>query len=358
MAPTGLLLINLGTPDEPTTPAVRRYLRQFLSDPRVLDMNPVGRFFLLNLVILPTRPAKSAHAYRTIWDAQRGSPLLFHGKDLTAAVAERLGPTWRVELGMRYGNPSIASALAALRAAGCDRIVALPMFPQYASSSTGSAVEELFAAAGLAWNVPWLDIVPPFWDEPGFLDAFAEVGRPVLAEMAPDHVIFSFHGLPERQIKKSDDSSRHCLAASSCCDQVGDVNRNCYRAQCYATAHGIATRLGLAADRTTVSFQSRLGRIPWIQPYTDKVLEDLVRAGVKRLAVFCPAFVADCLETVEEIGVRARDDWRRLGGDELVLVPSLNASPRWAETVADLARRHESREAEGAAASARLRVVE
>jgi ferrochelatase len=357
MAPTGLLLINLGTPDEPTTPAVRRYLRQFLSDPRVVDINPVGRFLLLNLVILPTRPAKSAHAYRTIWDPARGSPLLFHSRDLTAAVAERLGPTWKVELAMRYGSPSIESGLAALRAAGCDHLVVLPLFPQYASSSTGSALEVVYQAVSTAWNTPWLDVVPPFWDDAGFLDAFAAAGKDPIAAVGAEHVLFSFHGLPERQIQKSDDSGRHCLASAGCCDRMTDANRNCYRAQSFATARGIAERLALPADRWSVAFQSRLGRTPWIRPYTDVVVVDLARKGVRRLAVYSPAFVADCLETLEEIAIRLRDDFRAAGGEELVLVPSLNATPPWADAVADLARRHQRSETQ-AAASARLRVVE
>jgi ferrochelatase len=357
MAPTGLLLINLGTPDEPTTSAVRRYLRQFLSDPRVLDMNGLGRFFLLNLVILPTRPAKSAHAYRSIWDASRGSPLLFHSRDLAAAVAERLGADWRVELAMRYGSPSIEAGIAALRTAGCDHLVVLPLFPQYASSSTGSAIEVVYRAASTAWNVPWLDVVPPFWDDAGFLDAFAAVGQAPIAAIDADHVLFSFHGLPERQILKSDDTGRHCLASAGCCDRMTDANRNCYRAQSFATARGIAERLGLDAGRWSVAFQSRLGRIPWIKPYTDQVVVELAQKGVRRLAVYSPAFVADCLETLEEIGMRLRDDFRAAGGEQLVLVPSLNATPPWADAVAELARRHQRSETTPAA-TARLRVAE
>jgi ferrochelatase len=356
MAPTGLLLINLGTPDEPTTSAVRRYLRQFLSDPRVLDMNPVGRFLLLNLVILPTRPAKSAHAYRSVWDPSRGSPLLYHSRDLAAAVAERLGADWRVELAMRYGSPSIETGIAALRAAGCDHLVVLPLFPQYASSSTGSAIEAVYRAASTAWNVPWLEVVPPFWGDAGFLDAFAAVGKAPIAAVDADHVLFSFHGLPERQILKSDDTGRHCLASAGCCDRMTEANRNCYRAQSFATARGIADRLGLAAGGWSVAFQSRLGRIPWIKPYTDQVVVELAKKGVRRLAVYSPAFVADCLETLEEIGMRLRDDFRGAGGSELVLVPSLNATPPWADAVAELARRHQRTET--APAAARLRVVE
>lgn len=334
----GLLLINLGTPDEPTAPAVRRYLREFLGDPRVLDMNALGRAMLLNLVILPTRPAKSAHAYRSIWDPERGSPLMYHSQDLAAAVAARLGARWRVELAMRYGRPSIPDGLAALERAGVDRIVVLPLFPQYASSSTGTAVARVMELAGERWNVPALDVVPAFFDDPGFLDAFAAVAAPVLADARPDHVLFSYHGLPVRQIEKTDTTGVHCFKSETCCESL--ANPHCYRAQCFATTRGLASRLELPSDRYTVCFQSRLGRTPWIQPFTDVELDRLARAGTKRLAVLCPAFVADCLETVEEIGIRARAQWQAAGGEELVLVPSLNATPRWVEAVAAIAERH------------------
>ena len=334
----GLLLINLGTPDAPTPAAVRRYLRQFLGDPRVLDMNPVGRALLLNLIILPTRPKKSAHAYQQIWDAQRGSPLLYHGRDLVAAVAARLGDGWRVELGMRYGNPSIASAVEALATAGVDRLVALPLFPHTASSSSGSALAELYRVAARRTTVPRLATVPAFHDDGGFLDAEAAVAAPVLAAHRAEHVLFSFHGLPERHVRAADPSGQRCLASAGCCDVLDAGNRDCYRAQCFATARALAARLGLAPGQTSVGFQSRLGKVPWIRPYTDDVLAELAGKGVKRLAVMCPAFVADCLETLEEIGLRAAATWKERGGEELVLVPSLNASAPWADAVAALAR--------------------
>ena len=338
MSRHGLLLINLGTPDEPTTPAVRRYLREFLGDPRVLDINAVGRAALLHLVILPRRPAKSAEAYRSIWDAERGSPLLYHSQDLAKGVAARLGDAWQVELAMRYGKPSIADGLTALEKAKVDRIVVLPLFPQYASSSTGTAVARVMELAQERWNVPALDFVPAFFDDPGFLTAFEEVARPVLAETTPDHVLFSFHGLPVRQIVKTDTTGAHCFASTSCCDTL--ANKHCYRAQSFFTARALAERLTLEAASYTVCFQSRLGRTPWIQPYTDVVLDELAKAGKKRLAVLCPAFVADCLETVEEIGMRARDQFKAAGGEELVLVPSLNATQPWVDAVAAMATRH------------------
>jgi ferrochelatase len=337
-APPGLLLINLGSPDEPTTPAVRRYLREFLSDPRVIDINPLGRAVLLHAVILPFRPARSAAAYQKVWQ-EDGSPLLAHSHALAAAVQGRLGDGWKVELAMRYGSPSIASALERLRAAGAGDIVVLPLYPQYAASSTGSSLEEVFRVAGAEWVVPNLKVVPPFYDDAGYLDAFAAVGRPVLAADRYDHVLFSFHGLPERQVRKTDPSGTHCLAEDGCCDAIGPKNRDCYRAQSYATARALAARLGLSGDGYSVSFQSRLGRTPWIRPYTDIVLPELAQAGKKRVAVFCPAFVADCLETLEEIGIRAREQWAELGGERLTLVPSLNSAPEWVDAVVNLVRR-------------------
>jgi protoporphyrin/coproporphyrin ferrochelatase len=335
---TGLLLVNLGTTDAPDTSSVRRYLRQFLSDPRVLDINPIGRAALLHLIILPFRPAKSAHAYQKVW-TKRGSPLLFHSLDLLAEVRARLGNDWSVELAMRYGSPSIESALGKLREQAIDRIVVLPLYPQYSSASTGSTVEEIFRIAGKLWVTPNLSFVEPFYDDPGFIGAFASVGAPVLAQEKPDHVLFSYHGLPERHMRKSDDSGKHCLASDGCCDKLSPVNRNCYRAQCYATTRALAARLGLADGSYSVSFQSRLGRTPWVRPYTDLVLPELVKAGKRRVVVFCPAFVADCLETLEEIGIRAREDFLKAGGESLTLVPSLNATPAWADAVVALLAR-------------------
>jgi ferrochelatase len=336
---TGLLLINLGTPDEPTTPAVRRYLRQFLSDPYVIDISPVGRWMLLNLIILPFRPKKSAAAYRQIWDEERGSPLLFHSRDLEREVQQRLGGRWKVALAMRYGKPSIERALRTLRDAGADRVVVLPLYPQYAMSSTVTSEQAVRDAAHDLWKRVELSFVDAFYDDEGFLDAFAEVGRPILARDRPDYVLFSFHGLPERHIRKSDETGQHCLASDDCCNRIVDANRNCYRAHCYHTARELARRLALADGEWSVSFQSRLGRTPWIRPYTDIVIPELAAAGHKKLAVFCPAFVADCLETLEEIGIRADEQFRGAGGDKVTLVPSLNSAPAWCDAVASLARR-------------------
>ncbi len=331
----GLLLVNLGTPAAPDAGAVRRYLREFLSDPRVIDIAAPLRWLLVNLVIAPFRAPKSAHAYAKVW-TDRGSPLLFHGQDLLAKVRARIGDAAQVELAMRYGEPSLASGLERLRDGGCDRVALFPLYPHYASSSTGSTVEAAFALAGPLWNTPALQVVPAFYDHPAFLDAFGAVGRPVLEAARAERVLFSFHGLPERQVKKSG-APGHCLAAATCCDAISAQNRMCYRAQCFATARGLAARLGLAAGTWEVTFQSRLGRTPWITPYTDVRVEELAAAGTKRLAVLCPAFVADCLETLEEVGMRLRDDFRARGGEELTLVPSLNSNDAWADGVVAIA---------------------
>ncbi|NVB38926.1 ferrochelatase [Pseudenhygromyxa sp. WMMC2535] len=340
---TGVLLVNLGTPDAPEPGPVRRYLREFLSDPRVIDINPVGRWLLLELIILPTRPRKSAAAYRQIWTAE-GSPLLVHGRALRAAVAERF-PEHPVALAMRYGSPSIRAGLESLRAEGCDRVVVLPLYPHYASSSTGSTIEKVYAEAGRLWNTPYITVLPAFYDHPAFIDAFAAVSRPTLAELEPDHVLFSFHGVPERQVLRSADPTI-CLASAGCCERLSAGNRNCYRAQCYETARLLAAALGLGEGEGedqaegpswSVSFQSRLGRTPWIKPYTDEQLGELARRGRERVAVLCPAFVADCLETIEEIGMRAREDYSA-HGKQLRLVPSLNAHPAWVDAVELLIR--------------------
>lgn len=328
----GVLLVNLGTPDAPRTPEVRRYLREFLSDPRVIDLSAPLRFGLVHGIIAPFRAPKSAAAYRLVW-TERGSPLLANGIDLRDGLRARLDGV-PVELAMRYGSPSIAAGLGRLRGAGSDSLLIAPLYPQYASSSTGSTLEKVYREAAGRWNAPYLDVLPAFYDDPRFLDAFAAVGRPVLDALRPDHVLFSFHGLPERHCTKSDESGAHCLRRDDCCATIVAANRNCYRAQCFATARGLRARLGLDEGNSTITFQSRLGRTPWIRPWTDEELPRLAQRGVKRLAVFCPAFVADCLETLEEIGLRARASFLAAGGEELRLVPSLNASPAWIDGLA------------------------
>ena len=335
----GVLLVNLGTPDAPTPRAVRRYLDEFLSDPRIIDIPFLARQLLLRLFILPFRPKKSAAAYATIWTAE-GSPLLTYSRSLVAKVQGLLGEGTPVELGMRYGNPSIASALTRLEERGATEIVCLPLYPQYSSASTGSSVDKVMKEIAPLWNIPAVRFEGAFYNAPWFLDCFADVARPQLAAFAPDFVVLSYHGLPERHMNKSDRTGgSHCLTSSACCDRIVDANAFCYRAQCFATTRGLAERLGFAPGTYETTFQSRLGRTPWIRPYTDVFLPELAKKGAKRVAVLCPAFVADCLETIEEIGERARADWKALGGEELMLVSSLNDDARWAQAVAQVVSR-------------------
>lgn len=337
----GILLVNLGTPEAPTPGAVRAYLAEFLSDPEVIDLPAVLRWLLLRTVILPFRPRRSAEAYRKIWTAD-GSPLLVHSRALAARIRELL-PGVPVELGMRYGRPTLEGAVARLVERGVERLAVVPLFPQESSSTTGTAVQRVRAIAR-RYSALELCVAKPFFAHPAFLRAFEEVARPVLARGAPEHVLFSFHGLPERFLAKASPSAG-CLERPDCCAAVGPLNGHCYRAQCFATARELASRLGLRQQDFSVSFQSRLGRARWIQPYTHERLRDLARGGAKRVAVVCPAFVADCLETLEEIALRGREEFLAEGGEALELVPSLNDHATWAAGVVELVQEARAAEA-------------
>lgn len=332
--PIGVLLLQLGTPDSPSTKDVRRYLSEFLSDPRVMDISAPVRWLVLNAVILPFRPRRSAKAYQMIW-SEEGSPLLVHTEALAKDVQASVGDGYLVDFAMRYGSPSIAGALDRLVAADVNDIRILPLFPHYASSAGGSATQRTMELLAERWNVPTVSFLPEFYDDPGFLAAVANAAEEEeLGRFRPDHVLFSYHGLPERQVRKADPSGAHCLATESCCDTIGPVNRRCYRAQCFATTRSLATTLHLTSDAHSTAFQSRLGGTPWITPHTDRVLQGLHDSGVRRLAVLTPSFVSDCLETLEEIGIRLRKQWIELGGEDLLLVPCINEAPLWVDTVA------------------------
>ena len=333
--PTGVLLIQLGTPDSAETGDVRSYLREFLSDERVLDMAAPARFALLNGAILPFRPRRSAAAYRLIWTDQ-GSPLTLHTEALTNKVQQLLGEDHIVVFGMRYKNPKLNEAIDELMAAGCERLVVLPLFPQYASASSGSALQAVFTEIGHRTNVPDVATIGWFYDDPGFVTALADSMRRSLDEFGPDHVLFSYHGLPEKQIRKTDTTGEWCLASDRCCDSVNERNRYCYRAQCFATTRSVAAVLGLGPETYSTTFQSRLAGQKWTEPYTDIELPSLYEAGVRRLAVVTPSFTTDCLETIEEIGIRGRRQWSDIGSDDFLLVPCLNATDAWARVVADL----------------------
>lgn len=332
----GVLLINIGTPASPAVRDVRAYLREFLGDPRVIDLPALGRWLLLNLIILPFRPRRSAHAYASIWTPE-GSPLMVHGRALTAALAAAL-PEATVRLGHCYGAPSISAALDDFEAAGVDRVVVVPLYPQEAGATTGAALDRVLTEARRRWVVPSLHVLPPFYDHPAFIDAVAEVSAPTLQAARADHVLFSFHGVPERHVRRADASGETCLSRPDCCETLDATNRRCYRAHCFATARALTRRMGLDPARVSVSFQSRLGRTAWIGPYTEATLDKLAQDGVKRLVVLEPSFVADCLETLEEVGIRGRERFRAAGGEELVSVPCLNSDPRWVAALAGLLR--------------------
>lgn len=332
----GVLLINLGTPDSPSVADVRRYLREFLSDPRVIDINPIGRWMLLNFIILPLRPRHSAKAYRAVWMPE-GSPLLVHSRALREALAARFGDSADVRLAMRYGNPSISDALQAFDDANVDRIIAVPLSPQWTSATAGSAVARVLELLADKWNVPELQVVGEFHDDPGYINALAETATATL--QGADHVLFAYHGVPERHVRKADRTGSTCLASDDCCAKLHAGNRGCYRAQCFATSRALAARLELADGTWSTAFQSRFGRDPWIQPFADDRLADFGAAGIGKLVVVEPGFVADCLETIEEIGIRGVEQLRAAGGGELALVPCLNASEAWVDALESIIRR-------------------
>ena len=334
----GLLLCNVGSPDAPTTRAVHRYLKQFLSDPRVMDLPAWRRWWLLNAIILPFRSPRSARAYQKIW-TEGGSPLLVHTQELKEKLGETL-PDIFIEIGMRYGHPSIAAGLKRLKERGVGHIILFPLYPQYSVAATGSTLQEAFRTLSNQWNLPAVSVIPPFFREPGFIQAYAIVAREALKNAPFDHFLFSFHGLPERHLVKSEVSPGHCLQLPKCCETMNEKNTFCYRAQCVATAQAIATTLGLSDDQYSVSFQSRLGKYPWIQPYTDQLIPQLIQAGKKRLVIMRPSFVSDCLETLEEMGMREKERARQSGGGSYQLIPCLNSHPAWIQTIGQWVRNH------------------
>lgn len=326
MSKPGVLLVNLGSPDSPSVPDVRRYLRQFLMDERVMDLPYWSRFLLVNACILPFRPKQSAEAYHKIWWPE-GSPLVVISQRVCAKIRERLRVP--VELAMRYQNPSIGVALDSLSRQGVDEILLLPLFPHYAMSSFETAVEEVKRLAEGA-RFRSVSVVPPFYEDPDYIAALVGSAREYL-ERPYDHLLFSFHGLPERHLRKADPTGCHCLTVPDCCAKPSPAHATCYRAQCFRTVQAFVKEAGVT--RSSTAFQSRLGRDPWLQPYTDQEVLRLAKEGVRRLLVICPAFVSDCLETMEEIGMRAKEEFLRAGGQDLTLIPCLNEHPLWLDAL-------------------------
>lgn len=337
MGKKGVLLVNLGTPDSPSTADVRKYLDEFLMDGRVIDVNPVWRAALVKGIIVPFRGPKSAKLYKEIWSDTTGSPLLYYSIRQLELLREKLGEEYHVELAMRYQSPSIESALKKLKEAKVDSIRVLPLFPHYASASSGSVLEKVMQLVSKWQTIPNISFINSFHDNERMIETFADNARKYQPESF-DHILFSFHGLPQRQLVNSDDSGVHCLKVKDCCQTLTENNKFCYSAQCYDTARLIAVRLGIPKDKYTVCFQSRLGKDPWVKPYTSDVIKDLAEKNVKSLLVFCPAFVADCLETVYEVTVEYGDEFKELGGERVQLVESLNDHPLWIEAMEELVK--------------------
>jgi len=324
----GILLINLGTPDSPSVPDVKRYLTEFLMDGRVIDIPAWRRNLLVRGIIVPFRAPNSAKLYREIWDKETGSPLLHYSLLQQRLLQEALGAEYHVELAMRYQNPSIPDALAKLQRMGIDSLRIIPLFPQYASASTGSVIDKVMEIMRTWHTFPEVSIVRDFYDDPLMIEVFAE--NALKYDLSTyDHFLFSYHGLPERQLLDVSPGGSHDCEKGHCRERITDENKRCYLAQCYATTRLLAGRLGLKPTDYTVCFQSRLGKTPWVKPYTDEVLKKVAAQNKKRLLVFSPAFVADCLETIHEVGTEYAADFAALGGETVQLVESLNDHPKW-----------------------------
>lgn len=329
----GILLVNLGTPDSPTWNGLRKYLNQFLTDRRVIDLPWLFRNMLFKGIVVPIRSRRVAKLYQRLW-MEGGSPLKVYGERVAKGVQKRLGEDYQVELAMRYQNPSISAALAQMRKSDISDITILPLFPQYASATTGSVFEEVMRIVKKKEQIPNISFVNSYFDNEQMIEIFADNARKHDLSQY-DHFIFSFHGVPKRYLKKE---NNYCQCNGKCCRSIVPQNQFCYSAQCHATAFAIAKRLDLSEEAYTISYQSRFGPEEWIQPYTDKVMEHQLEKGNKRLLVFSPAFVADCLETTIEIGFEYKEEFMEAGGERLDLVESLNDDPRWMDAIADMVR--------------------
>lgn len=329
-AKTGVLLVNLGTPDGPSTKEVRSYLFQFLNDKRVIDLPWLGRKLLVNGIIVPFRAPKSAKVYQELW-TENGSPILYHTESLSKKLQAKLGSDYHVDFAMRYKNPSIANVLEDFRKRNFQQIIILPLFPQYASATNGSAMEEVMRIIKEWWVIPEISMVSQFYQKAFYLDAFAEKGREHKITDY-DHVLFSFHGLPERQVDKTYVDGK---CSDDCRESVQHDNQFCYKATCYETARQLAKRLNLSEKDYSVGFQSRLGN-GWIEPFADELIKEQAKKGAKKLLVFSPAFVADCLETTIEIGEEYNELFQEHGGEKVQLVESLNDSESWVKGLQEM----------------------
>lgn len=334
---TGVLLVNLGTPDSPSVPDVRKYLREFLMDGRVIDIPLIPRTLLVNGIIAPFRAPKSAKTYQEVW-TENGSPLKYYGEVAERELQRMLGDDFVVKLAMRYQSPGIQAGLETFQKQGLSKIIVIPFFPQYASATTGSIHDKVMEIVRGWQIIPQLSFVSSFLDHPKFVEGFVRNAQKFIQQTDYDHFVFSYHGLPERQIRKGDVTKGQVCKLGSCCDSLNAMNQYCYRAQCFETTRRLVKELGIPEGKYTTCFQSRLGKDPWIQPYTEDLVKELPEKGMKRVLAFSPAFVADCLETTIEVGEEYKELFEEHGGEQWDLVESLNDSPLWIELLADLVK--------------------
>ena len=334
MKKTCVLLIQLGTPDSPKTSDVRRYLSEFLNDPRVIDLPYLARKLLVNGIIVPFRAPKSAKIYQELWEMSGGvSPLITHTENVTQLLQEKMDEQFTVEFAMRYQNPSMDMVLEKIRKVNYDKIIIIPLFPQYASASSGSAIEKAMNIIRKWWVIPEIKIVSQFWDSEGYINSIVERSK-AFDLKSYDHVLFSYHGLPERHVDKVYEGTDLC-ADQPCESELNDKNKLCYKATCFATTRLIAEKLNLKDSDYTVCFQSRLDK-KWLTPFSDEIVEEWAKKGAKKLLVFSPAFVADCLETLVEIGSEYQEIFEEHGGETVDLVPSSNDHPEFISCLNEL----------------------
>jgi len=336
MNKTGVLLINLGTPDSPSVKDVRKYLFEFLNDPRVVDIPAFARFLLVNFIIVPFRAPKSAKIYNELWTnnglpgGRKGSPILYYGKSVKEKLQDALGEDFDVQLAMRYQNPSMDDVLAEMYKKNPEKIIIVPLFPQYASATTGSIIEKAMKIIGKWWVIPEIKFINQFYDNENYINTVIEQAIKYDLEKY-DHILFSYHGLPIRQVDKVYKDGTLC-EEHNCDSEINETNQYCYKATCYATTRLITEKLNIKTDKYTVCFQSRLDK-KWLEPFADKVVIERAKKGDKKLLVFSPAFVADCLETIIEIGTEYQQLFEEHGGEKVQLVESLNDNPMWIETL-------------------------
>lgn len=337
-AHTGVLLINLGSPDSPAVPDVRKYLIEFLLDPRVIDIPYINRQLLVRGPIAISRSPKSAKEYEKLWSMSGGSPLIINGKKLRDLLQEKLGSLYKVVLAMRYQSPSIAEGIEELKSSQLKKWIIIPLFPQQASATVGSILEKVMAEINKDWIFPEISFVNQFYSRPDFIEAWAQVAQKYDLQ-SYEKIIFSYHGLPQRQLLKAD-PGHHCKANLECCQNIDQNNQFCYSAQCFHNTRLLQERLNLPKEKCVTSFQSRLGQSEWAKPYTEDVVGELAKDGYKKVLIMSPAFVSDCLETLVELGMEYKNHFIELGGDTFDLMESLNVHPAWVDSLSNIVQEH------------------